>query len=115
PHDTLLATSDHVAAARVGVVILECLEDVVEAQVQRVQTVGVDLNLIRLELAAEGVDLNDARKRPELVADVPVEDRAQLHEGVAVGRVRLARLTHGLAANLELVDLTEPARDRTKL
>src|SRR5690606_27769269 len=52
---------------------------------------------------------------PELVADVPVEDRAQLHEGVAVGRVRLARLTHGLAAHLELVDLTEPTRDWTKL
>ena len=78
-NDVLLLRTFDVSAAGVGVVALERLEDIAERHVVRDELVRVELHFIRLQLAAEGVDFDDARHGPQLEGDVPLEDAAQVH------------------------------------
>ena len=92
-----------VAAADVGVVHPQRVEDVGHRQVVGPELVGVELDLVGLQLAAVRVDLGHAGHAPQLVGDEPVEDRPQLHR-------RDARLAGRL--DLELEDLAQRRRDR---
>ena len=98
-----LALVDEIAAADVGVVRPQGVEHVGHRELVRPQLVGVELDLVRLQLAAVRVDLGHAGHAAELVGDEPVEDRPQLHR-------RHARLLGRL--DLELEDLAERRRDR---
>src|SRR5690606_30872778 len=70
-----------------------------EADVVGHELVRVDLHLVRLQLAAVRVDLDDPGHRPQFEGDVPFEDGAQVHQGLT------------LATHLELIDLAQPTAD----
>ena len=75
-----LALVDEVAAADVGVVASAGRRRRRSSTSWYVaELVGVELDLVRLQLAAVRVDLGHARDLAELVGDEPVEDRPQLH------------------------------------
>jgi len=107
-NEKLLSRLLDVCAAGVGVVAFDCLEHVAQRNVEGGQSCGVELDFVRLQLPAERIDLDHARDRPELVGDVPVEGRPQLHRRVAVLRVGSVDRAHRLAFHGELVDLTQP-------
>jgi hypothetical protein len=63
----------------------------------------IELYLVGLELAAEGVHLDDAADRTQSRGDLPLQDAAQLHERLP------------LAPNLELEDFAQAGGDRPHL
>jgi hypothetical protein len=95
--EVLFALVLDVAAARVAVVRLERIEDLPDAQSRGRSALGIDRDLPRLELAAEGVDLDDPRHGPELGDDDPVEDLCAAPWGCNSFVCR-APGAHGLAA-----------------
>src|SRR5690606_33775409 len=110
--EELLAGPQQVAAAGRGVVLLERGEELAERDAERDQPVGKNLDLVGLQLAAEGVDLDDAGDRAQLEPDEPVEQGPELHRRVTGGRVRLAGLARAIAPHLELQDLAEAGAHR---
>ena len=93
-------------ATSIAVVFLERREHAAQRDVVVEQLVRIDLDFIRLELAAERVHLDDAGHAAELERDLPVEDRSQVHETEVVARFR---------ADLELVDLAHARGDGAHL
>jgi hypothetical protein len=79
--EVLLVVLD-VAAAGVGVGLLERGGDVADRQAERLQALGAEHDLVLAVLAAEAVDLDDAGDAAQLRADVPVEQLLELHEVV---------------------------------
>ncbi len=73
------------------------------------------MDLVRLELTAKGVDLDDPRNRPQLERDLPIQNRPQLHRRPALIGVRVVVIACRVAAGLELVNLAETAGDRAHL
>ena len=108
PNEKLLAGLLDVGAARVGIVALDRLEHVTQRYIEGGQSRRVELDLVCFQLTAEGVDLDYARDRAELVRDVPVERAPQLHRREAVLGVGLVGRAHRLAFHGELVDLAKP-------
>ena len=98
----LLTGTDEVAAAGGRVVALERDEELAQGDVQGAQPIGQDLDLVGLELSAEGVDLDHAGHASDLVGDEPVEDHPQLHRRVTGFGVGLAGRAHRLGTDLEL-------------
>lgn len=108
-----LASSLDVGAAGVGVVLFERLDDLVDPEPVAAQLVGIELNFVRLEEPPERVDLDDARHGAQLVCDLPVEDRSEVHERVRPAGLRVDGARCG--PDLKLVDLSEPRGDRSHL
>ena len=101
--DDLLAVALDVAAAHVGVVLLEGGQHLAQRQLEPRHLPRVEHHLVLLDLAPHRVDLDDAGDGAQPVGDDPVEQRAQLHGPVAI------RL------QIELVDLAEAGRDGRQL
>ena len=97
-----------VAAARIEVVAADRLEDLVQGDAPGLQPVGVELHLVGLQLASQGVHLDHARHALEPAGNFPVEDGPQLHEGSRFGAIRSI-------TQLELVDLPQAGCDRPHL
>ena len=74
----------HQAAADIVVGALDGLFDLRDGDVVGEQPVGIDLDLVLLDVAADAGDLGDPVDRGQLVAQVPVLDRAQLLQVVVV-------------------------------
>ncbi|OQC39631.1 MAG: hypothetical protein BWX64_01605 [Acidobacteria bacterium ADurb.Bin051] len=111
----LLSLVHEVAAAHRAVARPQRGEDLAHREAVGGEPLGVEGHLEGLQLAAERVHLDDPRHRAELVVDVPVEDRAQLHRGVAPLGRRAPCRAGAVGAHLELVDLAEAGRDRPEL
>ncbi len=93
----------YIGSARVGIVLRQNVEHAREWNVIAGELVAVHFNLIRLDLAALTVDLNDAGDKPHLRGDGPVQNRAQLHWSLAG------------TSYFELVNFSQPGRDRSHL
>src|ERR1700676_2860485 len=90
-------------AAAGAVVALDGGEHVTDRKPVTGQRLRRDLDLVRLQLTAIGVYVDDAGHLAQARGDLPVEDGAQIHpRGVA-------------PAHLELVDLAEAGGDRPEL
>jgi hypothetical protein len=111
----LLGVLLDVRAAGIGVVLLQRRDHVVEREVEAGQVIGTDLDLVGLELAAEGVDLDHAGHAAQPRRDLPLEDRAQLHRKGVWWSAAALRTGWPELANLELEDLAEAGRDRAHL
>ena len=70
-------------AAEVVVVFPNPLEHVTERQPVSAQPIGIHLDLVLPRVAAPGVDVGYARHGPQLVFDLPVVERLQLHRAIA--------------------------------
>ncbi len=99
----LLPAADDEAAGGVGVVLLQGLDDVPQAQVVLEQGLGSHQHVVLLDEAAEAVDLVDSGDRLELRRHQKVLDAPQFH-----GRERVA-----LQGVLE--DLAQAGADRAQL
>ena len=66
--------------ADVGIVPADRLHHPHHRRPERAQLLGIDLDLVLLDVAAQARDLGDAGERGELVADVPILQRPKLGE-----------------------------------
>ena len=82
-HGVLLGGVLNESAAKVVVVLPDALEHVTQRQPASVQAVRIHLDLVLPRVAAPGVDVGHARHGLQLVFDLPVVERLQLHGAVA--------------------------------
>jgi hypothetical protein len=78
-HDSLVCRVDEARAADTRCALRRA-QDVVQANVEADELIGIDLDLNRLRVAAEHSDLCHARHREQPWPDGPIGDRAQLHQ-----------------------------------
>ena len=107
-NEDLFTAALDIARAGIGVVAFERFDHVGHRQFERRQSVGVRRHMILLGIAADSVDLGNARDGPHLRADHPVMQRAQFgrRPGRAIG---LAGTGFGFDRIHE--DFTEPGGD----
>ncbi|EAU66886.1 hypothetical protein STIAU_3193 [Stigmatella aurantiaca DW4/3-1] len=96
PDEHLLRPPGDVGPARVGVVALQGLEDLLERQAIGRHARGIELHLVGFQLAAEGVHFHHPWHRAQPGDELPLQYLPQLHGALA------------LAADLELVNFSEP-------
>ena len=82
-HGVLLGGVLDESAAEVVIVLPNPLEHVTQRQSVSVQAVRIHLDLVLPRVAAPGVDVGHARHGLQLVFDLPVVERLQLHGAVA--------------------------------
>ena len=99
-HRVLLGGMLNETGAEVIVVVADTLENVAQRQAAALQAIRVDHDFVLLGEATPGVDVGDAGDGAQLVLDLPVVERLQLHGAVAVALDRV------------LVDLAERGGDR---
>ena len=99
-HDQRVLPVTDVAAAGVGVVGADRVEDLLEGEVVGAQPRRVEGDLVLLDAAAPGDDVHDARNAAELALEHPVLERLQLDERHRAGLERIA------------IDLADDARQR---
>ena len=73
---SLLGTVCDVAAAGIGVVFLERLEDTTQRDSVVQQFVGIDLHFVGFQFAAERIHLDHAGHAAQLKGDLPIQNRA---------------------------------------
>ena len=95
------AAFSEITTAHVRAVLLQSGHKFAESQVLVGQSIGVDLNLISLELSTVAVDFGDSRDTSQLIRHLPVEQSPQIHQ-----RFR------AVSANFKLENFTQSSRNR---
>ena len=88
-HEGILAVAD-VAPARVGVVGTHGVEDLLECEVVRPQTRGLDRDLVLFDATAPGDDVHDPGHAAELPLEHPILKRLELDQRHRRGMKRVA-------------------------
>lgn len=101
-HADVLAAVDDVRTSGRDVVLLDRGDDLGDVDARRRQLRRIERELEALRLSAERVHVEDAGDETEARCDLPVEDRAAIHQ-------------RPIALHLEVEDLADAARHRREL
>ena len=89
PNDVLGAIHLNGASTHIEVGGFGCPEDIIERDAKRPHRIRVDIDLVFLDIAADGAHFADAFRSEQRIAHVPVLDGSQLFQAPSSGRIAI--------------------------